>query len=80
MRADNSPKAKMMSAARINPGGGAPMGNTNAVGLKCEEIEPENYDKDSIKRCGGFSHKEEASRMLPRKEFFKNSLTFKIKQ
>lgn len=40
-----------------------------------EEIEPENYDKDSIKRCGGFSHKEEASRMLPRKDFFKNKST-----
>jgi len=21
-----------------------------------EEIEPENYDENSIKRCGGFSH------------------------
>lgn len=40
-----------------------------------EEIEPENFDEDSIKRCGGFSHKEEASRMLPRKDFFKNKST-----
>jgi hypothetical protein len=40
-----------------------------------EEIEPENYDEESIKRCGGFSHKEESSRMLPRKEFFKNKST-----
>lgn len=37
-----------------------------------EEIEPEDFDENSIKRCGGFGHKEEASRMLPRKEFFKN--------
>jgi hypothetical protein len=40
-----------------------------------DEIEPENYDEESIKRCGGFSHKEESSRMLPRKEFFKNKST-----
>lgn len=37
-----------------------------------EEIEPEDFDENSIKRCGGFGHKDEASRMLPRKEFFRN--------
>jgi hypothetical protein len=37
-----------------------------------DEIKPEDFDENSIKRCGGFLHKDEESRMLPRKDFFRN--------
>jgi hypothetical protein len=37
-----------------------------------DEIKPEDFDENTIKRCGGFLHKDEESRMLPRKDFFRN--------
>ena len=40
--------------------------------IDIEDIESEDYDENSIKRCGGYGHKDEASRMLPRNNFFKN--------
>jgi len=46
--------------------------NVAAEEVEQLDIEPENWDEDSLKRCGGFGHKDEASRMLPRREFFRN--------
>lgn len=42
---------------------------------KVDTIPVDDHYDHNLKRCGGFGHKEEESRMLPREAFFKNKST-----